>query len=56
MSIRINQTEPDCEAQTTEGPIRFQSGSGLVGGALLTSQGRHPGLHDGARVNGPHQA
>ncbi len=57
MSLRIGDTAPDFEAETTSGSIRFHDWLGNSWGvALLPSQGLHARLHDGARLHGQAQA
>jgi thioredoxin-dependent peroxiredoxin len=44
MTLAINDTAPDFEAQTTEGKIRFHDWIGL-GRAFLAPEGFHAGVH-----------
>ena len=57
MALKLGDTAPDFEAETTEGPISFHDWIGdSLGGPLLPPQGLHPGLHDRARLHGEREA
>jgi thioredoxin-dependent peroxiredoxin len=46
MTLAINDTAPDFEAQTTEGKIRFHDWIGnSLGRAFLAPEGFHAGVH-----------
>ena len=50
MAIRLGDTAPDFEADTTQGKIRLpRMARGLVGRAVQPPQGFHPGVHHRAR-------
>ena len=51
MTLAIDDTAPDFEAETTEGKIHFHDWvRNLLGRAIFASQGFHAGLHDRARL------
>ena len=53
MTLRINDTAPDFEAETTAGPHPVpRLARQLLVRAVLASQGLHAGLHDRARLHG----
>ena len=45
MTLAINDTAPDFEAQTTEGKIRFHVDRQFLGRAFLAPEGFHAGVH-----------
>jgi thioredoxin-dependent peroxiredoxin len=56
MTLAINETAPDFEAQTTEGKIRFHDWIGNSRGrAVLTPKGFHAGMHHGTWLHGQDQ-
>ena len=57
MSLRINDTAPDFEAETTQGKIRFHEvDRRQLGDPVLAPEGLHARLHDRARLHGQDRA
>ena len=57
MTLAINDTAPDFEAQTTEGKIRFHDWIGNSWAVLFSHpEGLHAGVHHRARLHGQDQA
>ena len=55
--MKIGDTAPDFEAQTTDGRIRFHDWIGeFVGRFIFAPERLHPGLHDRARIHGENKA
>ena len=55
-SLKIGDTAPDFEADTTEGDLVPRLDRRLLGRAVLAPEGLHAGVHDRARLHGEDQA
>ena len=57
MGLRLGDTAPDFTADTTAGHAQLPRVAGrLVGRPVQPPQGLHAGLHDRARLHGPHRS
>jgi hypothetical protein len=56
MTLAINDTAPDFEAQTTEGNIRFHDWIGSPGPCCSPTEGLHAGMHHRAWLHGQDKA
>ncbi len=51
-TLRLGDTAPDFQQDSTAGPISFHEWTGdYVGGAVLAPERLHAGVHDGARLD-----